>query len=80
MGIDLLRELLANSHPRPVVPITYTSDLISRAAAEINHLRKLVLIGEVKCEQCASPATTLDMGEFASCVDCATKDGEPKDG
>ena len=42
-------------------------------ADEIERLRALVLIVDVRCEQCAAPATTLDMGEFASCVDCATK-------
>ena len=42
MGIDLLRELRANSHPRPVVPIEYTSGLISRAADEIERLRIMV--------------------------------------
>ena len=56
---------------------THQLQVLQSSADEIERLRALVLIGDVRCEKCFAPATTIDMGEVASCADCLSSK-EPK--
>lgn len=69
---DIVKIVRARLRDGRTIGDGYASDM----ADEIERLRALIRIGDVRCERCARPATTLDMREFASCSGCAANESE----